>query len=204
MHIIVVTGGLGAGKSTAAEYFRGRGAAVLCLDSVAHSLMAPGTDLLGRVVEAFGAEVLTADGSLDRPALARKAFAAPDSAERLNAIVHPAVAAEVGPALQDLRLLPEPPQVVVIEVPLLVEAPVFAELADQVLAIEAPEETRLERAVARGMNADEARRRIDAQATDVQRAGLADAVVSNDGSADEFQAALDRFWSERVAVPHQR
>ncbi len=204
MHTIVVTGGLGAGKSTAAEYFRDRGAVVICLDSVAHSLMAPGSDLLGRVVEAFGADVLFADGSLDRSALARKAFAGPDAAERLNAIVHPAVAAEVGPALQDLRLLPEPPQVVVIEVPLLAEAPVFAELADQVLAIEAPEEARVARAAARGMSADEARARIDAQASDAQRAELADAVVRNDGSADQFQAALERFWTERVAVPHQR
>jgi len=204
MHIIVITGGLGAGKSTAAEYFRDRGAAVICLDMVAHALMAPGSELLGRVAQEFGAGIVRDDGSLDRAALASKAFADPSATARLNAIVHPAIAAEVGPALQDLRLLPHPPEVVVLEVPLLAEAPVFAELADQVLAIEAPVTVRVERAVAKGMTAPEARARIDAQAPDALRASLADAIIRNDGGPDEFHSQLERFWAQRVAVPHQR
>jgi len=204
MHVIVLTGGLGAGKSTAAEHFRERGAAVICLDTVAKQLLAPGSELLGRVAEEFGEQIVSADGTLDRRALASRAFASPEAAARLNAIVHPAVAAEVGPALQDLRLLPHPPEVVVLEVPLLAEAPVFAELADEVVAIEAPFEMRVHRAAMRGLGADEARARIAAQASDAERALLSDVVIQNDGSAEDLRLALERYWSERVAGPDSR
>jgi len=204
MHIIVLTGGLGAGKSTAAEYFRERGATVICLDTVARSLLGAGTELLARVRAEFGPDVVSADGSLDRAALARAAFASRDAAARLNAIVHPAVASEVGPALHDLRLLPHAPEVVVLEVPLLAEAPVYAELADLVVALEANEETRVKRAAARGMTESEARVRIEAQATDSARAALADVVIPNNASTSELYSALERFWTERVVGPGSR
>jgi dephospho-CoA kinase len=204
MHVIVLTGGLGAGKSTAAELLREHGAAVICLDTVAKQLMAPGSELLARVAARFGSEVVSTDGSLDRRALAQRAFVTPEAAAELNAIVHPAVAAEVGPALQDLRLLPHPPHVVVLEVPLLAEAPVFAELADEVVAIEAPLEMRVHRAAMRGLCAEEARARIAVQASDAERAMLADVVIQNDGSAEDLRVALERYWSERVAGPDRR
>ena len=148
MRVVVITGGIGAGKSTAAEFFRGLGAVVVDLDVVAAEVLRKGSATLGRVSAEFGPEVLFADGSLDRDALARAAFASPGAVGRLNAIVHPAIAREIGPAISDLRLLPDSPDVVVIEVPLLAEAPVFAELADDVIAIVAPEEVRVARAVA--------------------------------------------------------
>lgn len=199
MLVIVLTGGLGAGKSTATEFFRGRGAVSLDLDTIAAQVMSPGSAVLRRVADEFGAdEILLADGRLDRPALARKAFASPADAARLGGIVHPAVAAEVGPALTSLRLLAEPPAVVVLEVPLLVEAPIFVELADCVLAIVAPESLRMARAVERGMDEDEARRRIRAQATDAERAELADAVIINDGTRQRFTELLESFWDQHV------
>lgn len=201
MRIVVLTGGLGAGKSTAAEFFRERGAVVICLDTVARELMAPGSALLNKVGEEFGPAVVAADGSLDREALARVAFASPDLSARLNAIVHPAVAAEVGPAIDDLRLLPHPPEVVVLEVPLLAEAPVFAELADEVVAIEAPVELRVARAVSRGLTEEQARARVAAQAPDSARAELATATVVNAGTEPEFRKALEGLWSERIAAP---
>ena len=115
----------------------------------ANSVLEAGSPTLAHVVEAFGERVLQPDGSLDRAALARDArFARWSSTRKLNAIVHPAIAREVGPAVADMRLLPDPPDVVVLEVPLLVEAPVFAEIADVVLAIVGAEETRMARAVA--------------------------------------------------------
>lgn len=204
MHVVVLTGGLGAGKSTAAAWFAERGATVLDLDEVAKALLGPGSALLDRVAAEFGPSVRAADGSLDRAVLAEAAFATPEATARLDAIVHPAVAAEVGSALAELRLQPHQPEVVVLEVPLLAEAPVFAELADAVLAIEAPAESRVERAGARGMDAADARARIAAQASDTERAELADAVIVNDGSAEAFRSALEGFWAEHVAGPDRR
>ena len=200
MQVIVVTGGLGSGKSTAAKYFRSRGAWTLDLDDIAAKLLSPGTALLDRVASEFGGdEVLLPDGRLDRPALARKAFATSEATMRLNSIVHPAVAREVGVAIDQMRLLGEPPVAVVFEVPLLAEAPVLAEVADSVLAIVAPERLRISRAVARGMDEDEATRRIRRQASDADRAVLANAVILNAGDADEFEEELAAFWEGSVA-----
>ena len=201
MRVVVVTGGLGSGKSTAAAHFRDKGAAVVDLDDVAHKLLAPGSDLLKRVAGEFGGDaILLADGQLDRAALARVAFATPAAVKRLNAIVHPAIARDSGVALEQIRLMPVPPVAVVFEAPLIVEAPVFAELADVVLAIVAPESVRLERAVAAHMDEEDAKRRIRAQSTDAQRVELSDVVVVNDGSPEQFLDALDAFWEEYVAV----
>jgi dephospho-CoA kinase len=201
MQVIVVTGGLGSGKSTAAEFFRSRGAVTLDLDEVAANLLAPESALLGRVSSQFGGDdVLLADGRLDRPALARAAFASPESARKLNGLVHPAVAREVAVALEQLRLMPEPPMAVVLEVPLLAEAPVLAEVADVVLAVVAPEGLRVGRAGERGFTQDEARRRIGLQASDAQRAELADVVIINDRSVEEYRSALADFWEAHVAL----
>ncbi len=200
MLIVAVTGGLGSGKSTAADHFRSLGAAVLSLDDVARAIIRPGTAAFQAIVEEFGPDVVGDDGSLDRTALAEKAFSSRERAQRLNSIVHPVVASEVGPALRELDALPMKPEVVVLDVPLLVEAPVFRELADQVLAIEAPERLRVERAVARGMTEADARARIACQATDAERAELADDVIVNDGTLAQFRAALQRYWDDRVAM----
>ena len=197
MQVIVLTGGLGAGKSTAASFFRDRGAVVIDLDDVAAHALVPGSLLLDTVAAEFGGpDVLYADGRLDRPALARAAFATPEATRRLNALVHPAVIREVGPSISELRLLPDPPPFVVIEVPLLVEAPVFAEIADHVVAIVAPESVRLARAVASGLSEEDARRRMRAQATDAERAELADVVIVNDGPLERLTSSLERFWEE--------
>lgn len=199
MIVVVLAGGLGSGKSLAAEYFRSRGAVTLDLDEIAAQAMTPDSPMLARIAEEFGPTVLADDGSLDRAALARVAFVSAASTQRLNAIVHPAVIREVGPAIADLRLLPDPPSVVVIEVPLLAEAPVYAELADVVLTVVAPEHVRVARAVERGMDEADVRRRLAVQASDAERAELADVVVINDGSSERFQAELARFWDERLS-----
>lgn len=198
MFVIALTGGLGAGKSVAAEFFRARGAVVLDLDEIARGLLHPGTDAYALVVEEFGETVLAEDGQVDRERLADVAFASPEAAGRLNAAVHPQLYREVVPGLLDLRLLPNQPPVVVLEVPLLVEAPVFGEAADVVLAISAPEAVRIERATSLGMTEEDARARIACQASDKQRAALAHREIVNDESLEAFERALQRFWDEVV------
>jgi dephospho-CoA kinase len=201
MRVVAVTGGLGSGKSLASEHFRAKGAFIVDLDDVGAKLLVPGSAVLDRVAEQFGGdEVLLADGALDRAALARVAFASTDAARRLDDIVHPAIARDVGIAIKQLRLMPEPPFAVVLEVPLLAEAPVFAEIADVVAAIVAPESVRIDRAVDRGMSREDAVRRIRTQAPDAARAELADAVIVNDATRERFFEQLDAFWEEYVAL----
>ncbi len=199
MFVIAVTGGIGSGKTMACGYFRSKGAVVLDLDAIAHRLLRPGSETYDRVVEAFGVDIVGDDSKIDRAALARAAFSSPGSCARLNEIVHPAVMKEVLPSLVDLRLLSEPPSTVVLEVPLLVEAPAFGESADVVLAISAAEDARLRRSVADGLSEDDARARLACQASDAEREALADYVIVNEGTADEFMQALERFWDEVVA-----
>ena len=200
MLIVVVTGGLGAGKTTATEYFRSRGASVICLDDVARHLLEQGTPTYARVLNAFGPEILGSDGAIDRAVLADVAFSSAENTHRLNAIMHPEIAREVGTSLTQLRLMPEhQPEVVVLEVPLLSEAPVFAEIADEIVAIVAPIELRIARAQERGMSAEDATRRIGQQASDEDRAELADIIITNDADLEVFERALARFWDERAA-----
>ncbi len=200
MLIVVVTGGLGAGKTTATEYFRSRGASVICLDDIAHHLLEQGTPTYARIVDRFGPDVLLPDGTLDRAVLADAAFSSAEQTRELNAIMHPEIARQVGTALTELRLMPEhQPEVVVLEIPLLSEAPVFAELADEIVAIVAPTELRIARAKKRGMSADDARRRIARQASDQERAKLATVTITNDGDLEAFERELARFWDEHAA-----
>lgn len=198
MYVIALTGGIGAGKTTAAEVFRDCGAVVLSLDDIAKRHLAPGTPVHEAVVEGFGEGILDEDGAIDRKRLAAVAFSSCAQAARLNAIVHPAVLREVGPGLRDMGLLLNPPRAVVLDVPLLAEAPVFGELAERVLTISAPEEVRVARAVAAGMDEADVRARVACQATDAEREALADDVIRNDGTLTEFLAALERYWDETV------
>ena len=139
MFVIVLTGGIGSGKSVAADYFRSRGASLLGLDEAAHRLLETDADIHDAVVDAFGTEVLAPDGSIDRRKLASAAFGSPERAACLNGIVHPALATKVQTELLEMRSSSASPRVLVLEVPLLVEAPVFVGSADSVLAISAAE-----------------------------------------------------------------
>lgn len=198
MYVIALTGGIGAGKTTAAEVFRERGAVVLSLDDIARRHLATGTPVYEQLITEFGDSIVDGTGAIDRKRLARVAFSSKANADRLNAIVHPAVLREIGPGLRDMGLLLNPPRAVVLDVPLLVEAPVFGELAECVLTISAPEEVRIARAVAAGMDEADVRARVACQATDSEREALADDVIQNAGTLAEFEAALQRYWDERV------
>jgi dephospho-CoA kinase len=190
---IGLTGGIGSGKSTVSALLAERGAVVVDADLIAREVVEAGTPGLASVVEAFGEEVLTADGALNRPALAAVVFSDPEARARLDAIVHPLVrrrAAELVGALAD-------DAVVVNDVPLLVETG-QAGSYDLVLVVEAYVETRVARLVQRGLTADDARARIAAQATDEQRRAVADVVLDNSGTPEQLAEQVDRFWAERV------
>jgi dephospho-CoA kinase len=191
---IGLTGGIGSGKSTVSRLLAERGAVVVDADAIAREVVQPGTPGLAAVVDAFGPEVVTADGSLDRPALAAVVFADPGARRRLDAIVHPLVRARA----TEVEAAASSDAVVVHDVPLLVETGQAAAY-DLVLVVEADRQTRVERLVRRGLTAEDAHARMAAQATDEQRRAVADVVLDNGGTPDELATQVDRFWTERVA-----
>ncbi len=198
MQIIAVTGGIGSGKTTAARRFAERGAVVVDLDTVARTLVLDPGPVHYRVVDEFGEAVLGPDGRVDPSALAAVAFASQEATQRLDGIVHPALLKEIMTGLTELELMDRPPRVIVLDIPLIVEAPAFAELPDSVLTISAPEALRIERSVESGMDPDDARARLARQATDEQREAIADSVIVNAGTLEEFHAALDEYWDREV------
>ena len=190
---IGLTGGIGSGKSTVARLLAERGAHVVDADVLAREALAPGTPGLAAVAEAFGEGVLTAEGALDRPALAAVVFGDPDARARLDGIVHPRVRAR---AAELVAALP-PDAVVVQDIPLLVETGQAGSF-DLVLVVAADLDTRVARLVERGLDDQDARARIAAQASDDQRRAVADVVLDNSGTLGELAAQVDRFWGERV------
>jgi dephospho-CoA kinase len=113
--------------------------------------------------------------------------------------MHPAILAAVAGALDTLALQGEPPQAVVLVVPLLAESPLFLEPVDAVLAISADEETRIGRVLARGMQREDAENRLARQAGDAERREIADYVIDNEGSLEEFRAIVAEFWDAEIA-----
>jgi dephospho-CoA kinase len=194
---IGLTGGIGSGKSVVAKMLRERGATVIDADQLAREAVAPGTDGLARVVAEFGADVLAADGSLDRARLGRVVFSDASRREALEAIVHPYVARRSAEIMERTGLA----DVVVYDVPLLVEKR-MQEGFDLVVVVEAAEETQVARVVAgRGMGAEEARSRISAQASREQRRAAADVVLHNDGTLDDLARQVDDLWTRVTTSP---
>ena len=192
---IGLTGGIGSGKSTVAGTLIECGAHLIDADRISREVLEPGTPGLAAVTEEFGPDVLAADGSLDRPALAHLVFGDEGALRRLNAVVHPLVRAETTAQLTDL-----PANAVVIhDVPLIVENDLAAEY-HLVLVVGASEATRIARLQRdRGMTAEQARSRMAAQADDASRAQVADVWIDNDGGRDAAAAQVTSLWRERIA-----
>jgi len=191
--IIGLTGGIGAGKSMAAAFLTELGARVIDADRIGHEAYRPGSEGFARVVETFGPGVVGADGAIDRRALGALVFADPAARARLNALVHPVIAAEVGRRIAAARAEG-------FDGPLVVEAAVLLEagwrpLVDWVWVVS----TRREHAVARimaarGLTSEEVERRLDAQTSDAERRRHADLVIENDGSPAALRAAVEAAW----------
>ena len=192
MYLIGLTGGIAAGKSTVAKRWAEHGALEIDADQVARDVVEPGTVGLGRVVEAFGSDVLTADGELDRKRLAMQIFSDAGKRELLNSILHPLIKERTR------QLLSEFPaeSIVVYNVPLLVEAAVDHPF-DLVVTVEAPEEEQLRRLVeTRGLTESEARSRITAQAKPIERAARADRILNSNQDINLLLRDTDALWRE--------
>ena len=192
MYLIGLTGGIAAGKSTVAKRWAEHGALEIDADQVARDVVEPGTVGLGRVVEAFGSDVLTADGELDRKQLAMQIFSDAGKRELLNSILHPLIKERTRQLLSELPA----ESIVVYNVPLLVEAAVDHPF-DLVVTVEAPEEEQLRRLVeTRGLTESEARSRISAQAKPIERAARADRILNSNQDINLLLRDTDALWRE--------
>jgi len=199
--VVGLTGGIGTGKSTVAAMLAELGAVVIDADAIVHELQAPGTPLVRAIAEALGPEVLDSDGALDRKAVAERVFADPEARRRLNALVHPPVAAEMARRLEAARARGVP--LAVLDIPLLLEGrekgsgTASAFPFDAVIVVYAPQEVQVERACARdGSRPEEVRARLRAQMPIEEKRGLADFVVDNSGSRDETRHQVEALYRE--------
>jgi dephospho-CoA kinase len=190
--LIGLTGGIASGKSTVGRMLRELGAEVIDADQLARDVVAPGQPALAEITEAFGPEVLASDGTLDRKRLAARVFSDPAARATLNRITHPRVAAETARRMGEAsrRGL----ELVVYEVPLLVENGLQAGM-DAVIVVDVPPELQLARAVERdGMTEEEARRRMAAQVSRADRLAAATHVIDNAGPIDETRRRTEEVW----------
>jgi dephospho-CoA kinase len=187
-----LTGGIGAGKSEVSRRLAAQGAVVIDADAIAREVVEPGTDGLAEVVAAFGREVLAPDGQLDRPKLGDVVFADPGRRSRLNAIIHPRVAARMA----ELEREAGAGAIVVLDVPLIAESG-RSDAYDIVVVVDAPVRVQVDRLVRqRGMSREQAQARMAAQASREQRLAIADIVIDNSGSLAELDRQVGDLWAE--------
>ena len=192
---IGLTGGIASGKSTVAKLLAARGAVVVDADAIVRELQRPGGTALEAIVAEFGTHMLTEAGELDRAALGSLVFGDKDALSRLNAVVHPLVREEAA-----RRIDAAPADAVIVEdIPLLVETGQAGRF-DRVVVVQAPRAERLRRMIEdRGMGEADAAARIDAQASDAERAAVATDLLMNDAGLAELETAVDALW-RRIAA----
>ncbi len=187
--VIGLTGNIGVGKSTVMRLLASLGAETIDADKVAHQVIEPGEAAYEQVVQAFGPGVLAADGSIDRGKLAAIVFNNLVALRRLEAIVHPAVFAEIR-----RRVAESTCPVVVIEAIKLLEGKLTRQLVDQIWLVTAPPDLQEERLRGRGVSSQETRRRLAAQSSQEEKAHQADVVLRNDGSLRALQTEVENAW----------
>lgn len=178
-YIVGLTGGIGSGKSAAAECFRQLGIEIVDADAIAHELTGPQGAAMSGISAAFGPGVITADGALDRTAMRQLAFANPDARRQLEAILHPRIR-----QICDQRCIAASSPYALLVVPLLVESGTYRQRCQRLVVVDCPEETQIARVMARnGMRREEVERIMTAQASRAERLAAADDVIDNSGPA---------------------
>ena len=192
MKVIGLTGGIGSGKSTVSRFLAQLGAVILDVDRVGHELLKPGTEVCCEVVAAFGRQILTPDGDIDRKKLGEVVFSHPESLSQLNQIMHPRIYDMVKAQLEEYRR--QGVAVVVLEAPLLIEAD-WTSLVDEVWVTVASQSTVLRRLKEKfGLSEPEALVRIGCQLASEERVKHADVIIDTDCDLDELKAKVKELW----------
>jgi len=190
MLIVALTGGIGSGKSLAAQYFSELGARVVDADQLARVAIERGSEGFDEVSLRFG-EAIMRNGDIDRKALGEIIFADPKAKVDLEEIIHPRVRELFADVVADLK----PDEILIYEIPLLVETGAAANF-DLIVTIEADLEMRKDRLRKRGMFISEIEKRIAQQASREDREAIADFVLINDGDEDALLRAVENLWEE--------
>jgi dephospho-CoA kinase len=197
--VVGLTGGIGAGKSSVSARLAAKGAVIVDADAIVREAQAAGTPVFEAIVERFGPGVVGPDGELDRPALAAVVFGDPEALKELNALVHPAVGAEVVRRVTEQQ---GTDRVVVLDVPLLVESGRYR--ASGVVVVDVPHDVAVARlARDRGMPEDDARARMARQVSREERVAKADFVIDNSGTPEALDEAVDRAWAWIATLPDE-
>lgn len=202
MRVIGLTGGIASGKSLVAGFLRDMGAHVIDADAIAREVVAPGTEALRQIAEAFGPRALTADGTLDRKALADLVFSDPEVRARLNAITHPHIRRRIKAEIEAAQLA-RPGATIVVDIPLLLDvAQPQAFALDGTVVVTVDEPKQVARLMARdGISEEAARQRLRSQRPLREKVPLATWVVDNSGPPDATLRQVQAIWQEWQAGP---
>jgi dephospho-CoA kinase len=197
---IGLTGGIGSGKSSAADFFRELGAAVIDTDEISHALTRAGGAAIPAIRETFGADCITDDGALDRVRMRELVFSDPAARKKLETLLHPLIRAR---ALAALEAAQAPYAVLV--VPLLLETGAYRDRIDRVLVVDCDEAVQIARATARsGMSERAVRAIMAAQLPRQQRLAAADDVISNDGGMDALRREVEKLHAAYLTLAGTR
>ena len=188
MLVVGLTGGIGSGKSLAAQFFAELGALVIDADQLARDAIERGSDGFDELIATFGDSILS-NGLVDRRALGELVFRDVDAKKKLEAIIHPIVRREFEEVVQSL----EQDQILIYEIPLLFETKAM-ERFDYIVTVEADMQLRKERLLKKGLRNSEVESRIAAQASREERVSIADQVFENNGSEDELLRSVENLW----------
>jgi dephospho-CoA kinase len=194
--VLGLTGGIGTGKSEVTRALAGLGASVIDADRVGHEAYRPHQGIWQEVVQAFGEEILSPDGEVDRKALGAIVFSQPDARAKLNSIMHPWMAQEIERQIDQLRQ--DGVEVVVLEAALLIEAG-WQGLVDELWVTMADEDEAVLRVSLRsGLSEEQVRGRMATQMPVAEKVEQADVVIDNSGSLEELEWRVTQEWNGRV------
>jgi len=195
--VVALTGGIGSGKSAAADYFNELGADVIDTDAISHALTAPGGSAMPSIAAHFGPSALRPDGGLNRSALREIVFKDASQRKALEHILHPLIRAEVSARVEASR----GPYVIVV-VPLLVETAAYADLYQRIVVVDCEEETQIARTMTRSqLTRDQVLAIIQAQASRARRVAVASDIIRNEGSLGDLHAQVARLHEQFVTLP---
>ena len=197
--VVGLTGGIGSGKSAAADLFAAQGVAVIDTDAIAHDLSKAGGGAMPAIRAEFGDAVVAADGALDRAAMRAIVFADPSARKHLEAILHPLIRSE-----SERQLAAAGAPYAILVVPLLIESGSYRERVNRVAVVDCREETQIARVISRsGLARPEIERILAAQATRAERLAAADDIIDNDGDIAALPPRIGHLHGEYLVLARQ-
>ncbi len=192
MHVIGLTGGIASGKSTVTRFFKDRDVPVIDADILGHRTYDPGTDTFAAVVRVFGDDLVAPDGSIDRRVLGSKVFGKPDELKRLTDIVWPGIRKLASESLSEFEAAGN--ALVVLEAAVMFEAG-WEDLVDEIWVVVVEPDQAVQRLATRnGLDEPAARARIESQLSNEERVSRSDVVITNNGTLEQLEAAIQRAW----------